>query len=196
MNAGTAHPGPSRKLSKPDRRVRKTREALGDALLALMAEKHFDRITVQEVLDRAGVGRATFYAHYSDKNDLLLSDVEQFLNSFSTMLQRTGEPPGRLAPVRELFAHVRDAREIRGALARSGKLNDVHELGTAIFARSIDDILRRMRPELEPARRAASARALAGSLFSLVDWWIDQRSPLSPEEMDELFHRLAWSGLG
>jgi len=49
---------------KIDRRVRRTRDALGDALLKLMQEKAFETITVQQVLDRAGIGRTTFYAHY------------------------------------------------------------------------------------------------------------------------------------
>lgn len=63
---------------KADRSVAGTRNALGDALVALMQEKPFDDITVQHVLDRAGVGRSTFYEHYRDKNDLFLSDVDQF----------------------------------------------------------------------------------------------------------------------
>jgi len=92
-----------------DRRVRRTRDVLGDALIALIQEKEFESISVQEVLDRAGVGRSTFYAHYRDKNDLLLSDVEDFLQFMSTLLVRTGAGPRRVAPVRELFAHVADA---------------------------------------------------------------------------------------
>ena len=66
-----------------DARVRRTRDALGDALVALMQEKPFDTITVQDVLDRAKVGRSTFYAHYSDKDDLLMSDAEEFFESLS-----------------------------------------------------------------------------------------------------------------
>jgi hypothetical protein len=50
--------------------------------------------------------------------------------------------------------------------------------------------------EIEPARRSAQAYALAGSLFSLLDWWIDKGMKADPKEMDELFHRMAWSGLG
>ena len=59
----------------PDRRITETRNVLGDALMTLMQEKPFDRITVQHVLDRAGVSRSAFYEHYSGKDDLFLSDV-------------------------------------------------------------------------------------------------------------------------
>jgi len=74
--------------AKVDRRIRRTRDTLGDALIALMQEKSFEEITVQEVLDRAGVGRSTFYAHYRDKEDLFLSDVEDFMEMMSTLLTR------------------------------------------------------------------------------------------------------------
>ncbi|MCB0097425.1 MAG: TetR/AcrR family transcriptional regulator, partial [Caldilineaceae bacterium] len=59
---------------KPDRRIQKTRRALQDALLTLIVERRYDKITVQDILDRANVGRSTFYAHYRDKDDLLLGD--------------------------------------------------------------------------------------------------------------------------
>jgi AcrR family transcriptional regulator len=85
---------------KTDPRVRRTRDALGDALLMLMQEKAFETITVQQVLDRAGIGRSTFYAHYRDKNDLFLSDLEDFLEPMSTLLLRHGEASNRVAPVR------------------------------------------------------------------------------------------------
>src|SRR5208337_4703375 len=84
---------------KLDRRVRRTRDALGDALLTLMQEKPFESIIVQHVLDRAGVGRSTFYAHYRDKDDLFLSDLEDFLEGMSTLLLRRREASNRVAPV-------------------------------------------------------------------------------------------------
>ena len=73
---------------KTDKRVLRTRDTLGDALMELLQEKPFDDITVQEVLDRAGVGRSTFYAHYRDKDDLFLSDVEDFFQMMSGLLTR------------------------------------------------------------------------------------------------------------
>jgi AcrR family transcriptional regulator len=181
---------------KTDRRVLRTHDTLGNALVALMQEKHFDEITVREVLDRAGVGRSTFYAHYRDKDDLFLSDVEDFLASVSTAL-KLNEPNGkRLLPVREFFTHVREAREFYMALVRSGKMIDVQTLARGFFARSIEERLQAAGVKTEPSQRSAQAFALAGSLFSLLDWWVDKGMKPDPNEMDELFHRMAWSGLG
>jgi AcrR family transcriptional regulator len=187
---------PRRKpAARTDRRVLRTRDTLGDALVALMHEKPFDDITVQEVLDRAGVGRSTFYAHYQDKEDLFLSDVEDFFKMFSTSLTRHGASPQRLAPVAELFSHIADFRAFYLALKAAGKVSDVQELGRGLFARSFEERLRRANVALEPAELAAKAHALAGSLFALLDWWIDKGMKADPQEMDALFHRLAWSGV-
>src|SRR5687768_18535965 len=90
---------------KTDARVRRTRDALGDALVALMQEKPFDTITVQDVLDRAKVGRSTFYSHYSDKDDLLMSDAEEFFESVSMLLSLRGDESDRVFPVQEFFSH-------------------------------------------------------------------------------------------
>src|SRR6202012_5392571 len=61
-----------------DRRVRRTRDLLHRALLDLIAEKGYPHITVQDILDRADVGRSTFYTHYRDKEDLLRSGIADF----------------------------------------------------------------------------------------------------------------------
>jgi hypothetical protein len=49
--------------------------------------------------------------------------------------------------------------------------------------------------KIEAAQRSAQAHVLAGSFFSLLDWWVDKGMKGDPKEMDELFHRMAWSGL-
>lgn len=180
---------------KTDRRILRTRDALGDALVALIQEKNFDDITVQQVLDRAGVGRSTFYTHYRDKDDLFVSDVEEFFEMFSTLLKRRGASVKRLAPVGEFCEHLRDVREFYAAVVKSDKINDVRALGRGFFARSIDERLRAAGAETNAVHRAAKAHALAGSMFALIDWWVDRGMKMEPREVDEIFHRTAWSGL-
>ena len=185
--------------SKPgmDRRARRTRDALGDALIDLMQQRPFKSITVQDVLDRAEVGRSTFYTHYRDKDDLFLSDVEDFWEAISTMLDRSGEVSKRVAPVCELFIHVAEAKVFRDALVASGKVHDVMELGQGQFARAIEQRLMKLSTGkgTSPGQFAAVAHALAGALFSSLSWWIDRGMPLSAAEMDYAFHRLVWSGV-
>jgi len=182
---------------KPDPRVVRTRAALGEALVRLMHERPFAAITVQHVLDRAQVARSTFYAHYNGKDDLFLSDVDEFFERMATLLSRRGDAADRITPVRELFAHVAEWREFHAALITSGKVHDVLQLGQGHFARAIDRRLAELPAAagLLPARRSALAHALAGALLSLLSWWIDHRATGSPAEMDDLYHRMVWCGI-
>src|SRR5512138_3309001 len=97
-NSLTKKPHPHKHALKIDARVRRTRDALGDALVGLMQEKPFEAITVQDVLDRAKVGRSTFYVHYSDKDDLLMSDAEEFFEAISMALSVHGDTSDRVFP--------------------------------------------------------------------------------------------------
>lgn len=185
---------PKRKI---DRRVLRSRERLGDAMIELIQEKPFDEITVQEVLDRAGIGRTTFYSHYSDKDDLFLSDVDEFLEGAAAMLTHSGDSSHRVAPVHEFFRHIAEARNLYDALVASGRINDFMELARGHFARGIERRLadsERAR-EIEAASRSALAHALAGAMLSLMSWWIDHGMTEPPCEMDDLFHRMVWSGV-
>lgn len=182
---------------REDARVRRTRDALGDALVALMQEKSFDTITVQDVLDRAKVGRSTFYSHYSDKDDLLMSDAEEFFESVAMMLSVRGDTSDRVFPVKEFFGHIIEAKQFVDALVSAGKMNDNMELARGLFARGIERRLAelpkgRQIPEHE---RPAIAFAHAGALLALLTWWVDRGMKQPPAEMDELFHRLVWKGV-
>jgi AcrR family transcriptional regulator len=195
-NADAAKAAPIKTAAaKVDRRILRTRDTLGDALVELMQEKAFDEITVQEVLDRAGVGRSTFYAHYRDKDDLFLSDVEDFFELVGALLTRHGASLDRVAPVGELFAHIAEAHEFYTATVASGKMKDVLELGRGYLARSIEERLLLAGVEMEPVQLKAHAHALAGALFSLLEWWIDHGMAETPKAMDALFHRMVWNGV-
>ena len=185
---------PSKK--KTDARVRRTRDALGDALIALMQEKPFDTITVQDVLDRAHVSRSTFYTHYSDKDDLLMSDAEEFFEALSMALSQHGDKSDRVFPVREFFAHLSDVQPFFKALVKSGKYHENMELARGHFARGIERRLAELPGgKTIPANQLpAIAFAHAGALLSLLSWWLDRGMRESPAEMDELFHRMVWNG--
>lgn len=180
----------------PDARIRRTRERLGAALIQLIQEKEIDRVTVQEVLARAGVGRSTFYLHYRDKDDLLFSQLEQFLEMVSTSLSRRKEQSERVLPVAELFSHVGNQNKVYRALAESGRLGDFFELAQGYFAQGIEQRLKDSKRAAKGPQRELRARstALAGSVLSLMRWWIDHGEKESPEAMDELFHQMVWRG--
>jgi AcrR family transcriptional regulator len=180
---------------KPDPRAVRTRDRLGDALIALMQEQEFDSIKVQDVLDLARVGRSTFYAHFRDKEDLLISDVDDFWGMFATALSRRRDQSDRVAPVREVFEHVASAHVLIASLTESGKLHDVMELGRLHFARGIEQRLATLprTARLDKARRSDLAHAYAGALMALMARYLERPDERRAAEMDEFFHRIVWS---
>jgi len=182
---------------KPDDRVARTRDRLGDAMIALILEKPFDTITVQEVLDRAGVGRSTFYAHYKDKEDVLISEVDEFFAGVATQVADSGEQSDRVVPAREFLHHLKGARPLLAAFAASGRIHDMWDMAQAHFARGIEQRLAVLprAAGLAASERTARASALAGSFLALIRWWLDHDCPETPETMDALFHRIVWEGI-
>ncbi len=182
--------------TKIDARVRRTRDALGDALVSLMQEKPFESITVQDVLERANVSRSTFYSHFSDKDDLLLSDADEFFEALASALSAHGDKSDRVFPVREFFAHVREAKSFVDALTASGKIHDNLELAQEHFARGIQRRITEIpRGANIPREHLPSLYfAHAGALISLLRWWTDRGMKETPDEMDVLFHSMVWKG--
>lgn len=183
--------------SKTDRRVRRTRDALGNALIELMQEKPFDTITVQDVLNRAGVGRSTFYVHYSDKEDLFMSEVDEFFASLSMHLSLSHDASDRVVLLREFCAHLTEARRFLDALTASGKFRGHLELARGHFARGIERRLSELPQShrIPAEKRAAISHASAGALLSLLQWWIDRGMCESPTQLDDLFHQMFWGGV-
>jgi AcrR family transcriptional regulator len=181
----------------PDRRVARTQRALGAALVELMLARDYDDISVQQVLDRARVGRATFYAHFRSKHDLLLSDAERFWAAVEAHFLAHAGGTTRVAPVAELFAHVADVERFQRALERAGLHATVHELLGAHVARLIERRLGELRPDVGRAAlpRTAVSRLLAAALLEMLRWWLDRAERPDPREMDAQFHAIVWGGV-
>lgn len=189
---------PPVKKRSPDKRALRTRKLLGDAFLMLIHEKPIEDVTVQDVLERTGVGRSTFYLHFRDKNDLLLCQLEMFLEFMSTLLQRRGEVSKRVAPVAEMFDHIASQQQMYRILRNADRLNDFYDLAQDYFTRGIENRLKESGRFDNLSRVVLYGRscALAGSLLSLLRWWLDRgaKEP-TPAEMDTLFHTMVWKGV-
>lgn len=183
---------------KRDARASRTRARLASSLRDLMQRKPLSDISVQDVLDHARISRSAFYAHFSGKVDLLLTDLDEFLEAVANQLSRSREQSQRVVIVAELFAHVAQAEKVRAALARSGRLGDFYDLARPHFARGIEQRLREIprSAHLSALDRSALAHTFAGALMAQLDWWLAKGQSIAAEEMDRRFHRLVWSTIG
>jgi AcrR family transcriptional regulator len=185
-------PWPVRDLDDDvDPRIARSTRALGQALVELIQERDYREVTVQQVLDRAGVGRATFYAHYRNKDDVLHSSYDRLFAALEPLAARPSPIGPRLFPVTEFLGHLGDARTLVEGLRRAGQLEEAWVLFTGYMARIIERQLA-TRPGMgRRVSRPLVARMLAGALMESVRWWTNHSDPPPPAEMDAAFHELA-----
>ena len=181
-----------------DRRVQRTQQLLKTALMSLIEEKGFEALSVQDIIDRANVGRATFYAHFDNKEDLLRSGIEGLRQSLrERQRQALSQMPRAeeriFAFSRELLAHANEHRHVFRAMIgkRSGSV--IQQL----FHRMLVDLVREDVKAFAPRTDGGSApleavvQYIAGGLFGVVIWWVEGRMRLSVEDIDALFRGLA-----
>ncbi len=183
---------------KTDRRSLRTRRILLDALVALMQEKPYEAITVQDVLDRADIGRSTFYAHYPDKEALMVDMLERMMNALSKM---SGESPAaggpRLAPLKELFEHVKQNQRLFSGVMRGRAVDLFYEKGQAYLNQMIaNELTGRLPAGRQPAIPIpVLAQFVSGTMVTMLRWWLENKMPYSPSEMDTMLHRLVMPGI-
>ncbi|HMN29220.1 MAG TPA: TetR/AcrR family transcriptional regulator, partial [Caldilineaceae bacterium] len=152
-----------------------------------MLEKRYDKITVQEIIERANVGRSTFYSHCQDKEDLLVSNFEYVLDAFSQHFDQ-----GHTMSVVALFRHARKFHPVYEALVWGRGVELLYKQGQAFLVRRIEaDLTTLVPPGKQPVVPLSILAAyVASTLVTLLRWWLDHKMPYSPERMDELFHQL------
>lgn len=176
------------KTKSDDRRMKRTDTLLREALVALILEKRYDAITVQDILERANVGRSTFYAHYYDKDDLLESNIEWLIDLMS------GPEKAHTFPSVALFRHVQEQYRLYEALASS-------RAAERMFQRAQGYLSAGIQAHLESAATKTRvpipflANYLAGSFIVVLRWWLENKMPYSPEEMDAMFRALTLPGM-
>lgn len=185
------------KEKKEDRRVGRTRRLMHEALMTLIVEKGYEDVTVQDILDRADVGRSTFYAHYRDKDELLLSSFELLRTLFEQQQQalfaarRTGTDP-EVNIILELFRHTGEHHKLYKAIAgkQSGEMimKYLHRYLYTMLIGPLTEITR--NPKSPPVPIEVTTHHLVSSLLSLMTWWLDNNMPYSAEKMDEIFRIL------
>jgi AcrR family transcriptional regulator len=185
------------KNTKEDRRSKRTRQMLGNALVELMLEKRFEDITVQDILDKANVGRSTFYAHYPDKESLLLSELERVIHDMEAYTIETDRASHGLLPSLALFRHVKEQRRLMQAFVWGRGA----ELLTYDFQGRVSSMIeQRLRSTIDGSEEssvplAVAARFVATTLLMLLRWWFDEGMKQTPEQMDAMFQKLVMPGL-
>lgn len=179
-----------------DRRIEKTRNLLREALGSLIRGKPYDAIAVTEILERANVGRSTFYTHFRDKDELLASCIHDMLRSVqSAALPSSAKRPERIIwfslPIFEhLYQHRRMGEARMGIRGRAV----IHEHLRRVLAELIaDDVGKECQGRRKATRQISPdllVQYVASTFILVLNWWVESRSSLPPNEVNDLFRAL------
>ena len=183
-----------------DRRVRRTRQRLRDALMELTLERGYDRITLQEILDRADVGRSTFYAHYRDKDDLLVSEFEALHPTWSALPSDPDTGSSRngefLEPLRGAFREAEANRQrFKALIGRQGS-ETVRRLLPEPLSALVREHVRAQFPgwQGDEPHLAAAVQFIVSAFLGTLTWWLDTDAQVSADEIFTICRSLAAEG--
>lgn len=185
-----------------DRRIQKTLQHLQNALAALIDEKDYEDITIQEILDRANVGRSTFYAHFENKDQLLRSMLlllnERFEEGIKTFAagQQVFEHNSAQMPLKILQFVEQNQRLFKAMLGkqrRSATHNPLHDYLYAVTLEHFKTMIRLKQGDA--TRLDLAAHYYTSAFIGALIWWLESGMSYSTEEFAQLINQMTLPGL-
>ena len=185
-----------------DRRTVRTRRALRNALVALILEKGYEAITIQDITDRADLNRGTLYLHYRDKQDLLLSSSADVYDEL--IAQLTPLSPDHLTvdvPEQNLilvYRHVAaNADFYRVMLSDHGVPAFIRRLRHIFAQWSLArlDALRGLGAPITSLPSEFAVNFISGAVIGVIEWWLENELSITPEVLAQHTLQLTVSGI-
>ena len=188
-------------MKKTDPRVIRTRQMLREALIATIVEKGYDATNIQHITERAGLRRATFYLHYRDKEELLMSMMRETLDD---LMQRMEVDPANILTAEAQYAeeliafqHAAERADLyRAILSGKGAAEITRGIRDHIAARIREKCLTEHSEAELPVPVDVLANYLAAVKLNMIIWWLDKDMPYTVEQMAEMCTRLVLEGAG
>jgi AcrR family transcriptional regulator len=178
--------------------VQRTKTSLQDALIGLAREKPYPSIAVKEILDRANVGRSTFYTHFRDKDELLESGIHELLRSAHGRRRSGGALEQVIAFSRPILEYVGEHRRAGGpSMKREGRVVMHRHLENVLTTLVAADVATALRGRQSTPQMPADlvARHVASTFVLVLNWWVESEAALLPAEVDALFRALVLPSL-
>lgn len=181
-------------MEKIDRRILRTQELLGNALISLIIERGYESITIKDVTERADVAYVTFFRHYRDLDELLVqrleTSIEELMMQIDAAFERAagqlfGEEEGRM-----IFYHVQQNASLYRILLNSRGATHVRKRVQRVMAQTIIDECPPLLDNAAGIPPTIIANHLAASQLALIEWWLDQEMPQSIDEMARIYNQL------
>lgn len=189
---------------RPDRRRERTFHMLSTALLDLLKERDYNNITIQDVADKADVSRATFYLHCKDKDELLFKTMQRIYDELSTHYPPLDRNDFNNRSYLEQTDDARDFHHVaahadfyRAMLSAHGSPQFIRMVRAYLETVIRDQILKPLMPsDGEPGLPIDFMAAyMAGAQIGVINWWLDNNLPVSPEEISRMLSRMCLFGM-
>jgi AcrR family transcriptional regulator len=194
---------------RTDRRITRTRRHLRDAFLALILERGYDAVTIEDITEKADLGRTTFYLHYKDKEDLLLQNLTETAEDLKAQVKHIGElglsdnpleqdlPPGRAILL--AFQHAAENADLYRVILKGEGATRGSSLIRVIIEDSVMGFFKDWLAKFPDAGQPRIPLKVAASYFStsllgFITWWLENDMPYPPEKMKEMFIDLFFMG--
>ncbi len=196
---------------KQDRRVNRTRKNLRNALMSLILEKGYDSVTIEDITNRADVGRTTFYLHYKDKDDLLIENIDSTMDEFveqisnvplsawSMSLGDENNLGEGLSPVLLVFQHALENVDLYRVILRGEGVARAQNQIRSVISGAVQDFLNSWIDKDNLVLNSTVSldfftNYFAGSLIGILTWWLEQEMPYEPAKMAVMFQQMFYPG--
>ena len=174
-----------------DRRILKTKTALRDAMLALMVPRGWDEMTIQEICDKANVGRSTFYLHYQSKDDLLLEGMNDLRDTISAQTVETEAADFHF--LSGLLDHMDQQREVfKAVIGRRSGHGVARRFKKMVFQLIEIELKKQQHPAV---KNPWVAMFVAGGIVEAMAWWVEASEPPLIKDMKRELNNLAQATL-
>lgn len=186
---------------KTDRRVQRTKQLLKEAVLELAVEVGFDRLTIEQITERANLGRTTFYLHYNDKSELLLDSLQSQIDSIFQEIYSEENiqkwVQDGIDPRKRIFEYAAENHELFRLLFTDEVSGMVSNQFRAHIAFVLETITKTLQEQYNATPRLPNpvvANYVSGALVGLLVWWLENDMPYTPEAIYNMYHTLMVEG--
>ena len=179
-------------LNRHQRRRLRTKKQLEQAAKECLLENGYDALTIQDIVDRADLGRGTFYLHFHDKEEIVWAIFQGDLQQISDLdQQKSADQPGQaslLTSFRNFFRHAAEHRSLYTIMLGS-------QGSTALTARVQNWLAASFEDELasqistnssSPLPPPILSQMLTGAFTRLILWWLEVPNPYTPDAMAQM----------
>lgn len=184
------------------RPIQKSRKLLHQALISLISEKNYESITVQQILDRAGVGRSTFYTHFRDKDELLVMGFEhlrEMLRNIQTKTPAADSSEKLIVFSLTMFEHLYEYRDewkiLRGSPAGIIVRQSIQDMIGDLVRQKFKAELNKRKGNDYKVPLELFIHYLASTFMSVAAWWLDSKKILAPDAVNEIYRSLVTPSL-